>query len=125
MMSSGKSGGFRALIYMNRYDQNTLSIIRSEFLHELRYKYEADRDLQQKRANDASTTVERTEAKRKITNLDKKMIEVNQYDDLVNHATGNISEYLFDLDDGVKVNYSKFLNIDGNESQNLLVPIKL
>lgn len=125
MMSSGKAGGFRALIYMHRYNQNTLSVVRSEFLHELRYKYEADRDLQQKRANEASTTAERNEAKKKITNLDKKMVEVNQYDDLVNHTTGNISEYIFDLDDGVKVNYAKFLNIDGVKTQNLLVPIKL
>lgn len=125
MMSSGKSGGFRAIVYMHRYDQNTLSIVRSELLHELRYKYEADQSLQHKKEVEATTTADRNDAKKKIASLDKKMVEVNQYDDLLNHATGNISAFTFDLDDGVKINYSKFLNIDGVKTQNLLVPIKL
>ena len=125
MMSSGKNGGFRAIVYMHRYDQNTLSIVRSDFLHELRYKYEADQSLQHKKEIEAATTADRNDAKKKIAALDKKMVEVNQYDDLINHATGNISAFTFDLDDGVKTNYSKFLNIDGVKTQNLLVPIKL
>jgi hypothetical protein len=125
MMSSGKNGGFRAIVYMHRYNQNTLSIVRSEFLHELRYKYEADRDLQHKKEMEAATTADRNDAKKKITNLDKKIVEVNQYDDLINHAAGNISAFMFDLDDGVKTNYGKFLNIDGVKTHNLLVPIKL
>lgn len=125
MMSSGKNGGFRAIIYMHRYDQNTLSIVRTDLLHELRYKYEADQNLQHKKQVEATTTVDRNDAKKKISVLDKKIVEVNQYDDLLNHATGNITEFIFDLDDGVKTNYSKFLNIDGVKTQNLLVPIKL
>lgn len=125
MMSSGKNGGFRALMYMHRYDQNTLSIVRSEMLHELRYKYEADRSLQHRKEVEATTTADRNDAKKKITALDKKIVEVNQYDDMINHATGNIAAFTFDLDDGVKINYSKFLKIDGVKTQNLLVPIKL
>lgn len=125
MMSSGKNGGFRAIIYMHRYNQNTLSIVRSEFLHELRYKYEADHSLQHKKEVEAATTADRNDAIKKIASLDKKIVEVNQYDDLINHATGNITAFTFDLDDGVKINYGKFLNIDGVKTQNLLVPIKL
>lgn len=125
MMSSGKNGGFRAIIYMHRYNQNTLSIVRSEFLHELRYKYEADHSLQHKKEVEAATTADRNDAIKMIASLDKKIVEVNQYDDLINHATGNITAFTFDLDDGVKINYGKFLNIDGVKTQNLLVPIKL
>lgn len=125
MMSSGKNGGFRALMYMHRYNSNTLSIVRSDFLHELRYKYEADQFLQHKKISEAATTADRNDARKKIAALDKKIVEIHLYDELINHVTGNIAAFTFDLDDGVKTNYSKFLNIDGVKNQNLLIPIKL
>ena len=79
----------------------------------------------QHRAVDATTTVEKNAIKKEITAIDKKLVECTAYDDLLNHATSNIQNYTFDLDDGVKTNYAKFLSVDGDKSKNILTVIKL
>ncbi|MDD7027674.1 MAG: hypothetical protein PUI46_11390, partial [Lachnospiraceae bacterium] len=124
-LDSGKSGGFRAIVYMHRYSENTLPIIRTEYIQELRYKYEEEMQRLQHRAVDATTTVEKNAIKKEITAIDKKLVECTAYDDLLNHATSNIQNYTFDLDDGVKTNYAKFLSVDGDKSKNILTVIKL
>lgn len=124
-LDSGKAGGFRAIVYMHRYNENTLPLVRTEYIQDLRYKYEDEMQRQQRRLSDAKTTAEKNAVKKDITALDKKMVECSAYDDLLNYATSNIQNYVFDLDDGVKTNYSKFLSIDGDKNKNILTAIKL
>lgn len=124
-LDSGKAGGFKAILYMHRYNENSLSIVRTEYIQELRYKYEDEMQRLQRRHADAKTTVERNAVKREITALDRKIVECSAYDELLNHVTGNIHNYSFDLDDGVKTNYAKFLSIDGDKNKNILTVIKL
>ena len=73
----------------------------------------------------ASTTAEKNSIKKDITDLDKKIVECSAYDELLNHASSSIQNYVFDLDDGVKTNYAKFLSIDGDKTKNILTVIKL
>ena len=124
-LDSGKAGGFRAIVYMHRYSENTLPIVRTEYIQELRYKYEEEMQRLQHRVVDATTTAEKNAIKKEITAIDKKLVECTAYDDLLNHATSNIKNYTFDLDDGVKTNYAKFLSVDGDKSKNILTVIKL
>jgi hypothetical protein len=124
-MDSGKVGGFRAIVYMHRYDENTLPIVRTEYIQDLRYKYEEEMQRLQRKLADANTTPEKNAAKKDITALDKKIVECTAYDDLLTHVTGSIQNYVFDLDDGVKTNYAKFLSIDGDRTRNILTVIKL
>ena len=124
-LDSGKAGGFRAIVYMHRYSENTLPIVRTEYIQELRYKYEEEMQRLQHRAVDATTTAEKNAIKKEITAIDKKLVECTAYDDLLNHATSNIQNYTFDLDNGVKTNYAKFLSVDGDKSKNILTVIKL
>lgn len=124
-MDSGKAGGFRAIVYMHRYNANTLPIVRTEFIQDLRYKYEDEMTRQKRKSEDAATTAAKNAIKKDITALDKKIVECIAYDELLNHAAGSIQKYTFDLDDGVKVNYAKFLSIDGDKSKNILTVIKL
>lgn len=124
-LDSGKAGGFRAIVYMHRYSENTLPIVRTEYIQELRYKYEEEMQRLQHRVVDATTTAEKNAIKKEINALDKKLVECTAYDDLLNHATSNIKNYAFDLDDGVKTNYAKFLSVDGDKSKNILTVIKL
>jgi hypothetical protein len=79
----------------------------------------------QRRHADTKTTAERNAVKKEITALDRKIVECSAYDELLNHVTGNIHNYSFDLDDGVKTNYAKFLSIDGDKNKNILTVIKL
>lgn len=124
-LDSGKAGGFKAIVYMHRYNENTLPLVRTEFIQDLRYKYEDEMQRNQNRLSAASTTAEKNAIKKDIAALDKKIVECSVYDELLNHASSNIKEYLFDLDDGVKVNYSKFLSIDGDKNKNILTVVKL
>ena len=124
-LDSGKAGGFRAIAYMHRFNENTLPLVRTEFIQDLRYKYEEEMQRQKNRLEGASTTAETNAVKKEIAALDKKIVECAAYDELLNHATSSIQKYLFDLDDGVKTNYAKFLSIDGDNSSNILTVIKL
>lgn len=124
-LDSGKSGGFRALVYMHRFNENTLSIVRTDYLQELRYKYEDEIQRLQHRFTEARSTADKNSAKKQATSLDRKLVECVAYDDLLNHVTGSIQNYVFDLDDGVKTNYAKFLSIDGDKTKNVLTVIKL
>lgn len=124
-LDSGKAGGFRAIMYMHRFNENTLSTVRTEYIQELRYKYEDELQRLQHKLGDANTTAEKNDVKKQATAIDKKLVECTVYDDLLNHVTGSIQNYVFDLDDGVKTNYAKFLSIDGDKTKNVLTVIKL
>ncbi len=124
-LNSGKLGGFRALLYMHRYNENTLPLVRTEFLQDLRYKYEEEMRRQKGRLEEAASTIESNAIKKDIAALDKKIMECVTYDELMNHATSCIQNYMFDLDDGVKTNYAKFLSVDGDEDKNILTVVKL
>lgn len=124
-LDSGKAGGFRAIMYMHRFNENTLSTVRTEYIQELQYKYEDELQRLQHRLGDAKTTAEKNEVKKQAKAIDKKLVECTAYDDLLNHVTGSIQNYVFDLDDGVKTNYAKFLSINGDKTKNVLTVIKL
>lgn len=124
-LDSGKAGGFRAIVYMHRYNENTLPLVRTEFIQDLRYKYEEEMQRLKSRLEGASTTAESNAIKKDIAALDKKIVECVAYDELLNHATSSIQNYLFDPDDGVKTNYAKFLSIDGDKNSNILTVVKL
>ena len=124
-LDSGKAGGFRAIMYAHRYNENSFPLVRTEFIQELRYKYEDEMSRQRERLTGASTTAESNSIKKEITTLDRKMVECIAYDELLNHVTSSIANYSIDLDDGVLVNYSKMLCVDGSKSSNVLTNIKL
>lgn len=124
-LDSGSAGGFRAIAYMHRFTENTLPLVRTEFIQDLRYKYEEEMQRQKSRLEGASSTAESNAIKKDIAALDKKIVECAAYDELLNHATSSIQNYLFDLDDGVKTNYAKFLSIDGDKNSNILTVVKL
>ena len=124
-LDSGKAGGFRAIAYMHRINENTLPLVRTEYIQELRYKYEEEMQRKKSLIEMASSTAEKNAVKKEITILDRKVVECAAFDELLNHATSSIQHYVFDLDAGVKINYAKFLAVDGDENKNILTVIKL
>lgn len=110
MFESGKSDGFKALVYMHRYNEQTVAKVRTDYLHTLQRKYEAEMQRQQLVVDSEEYTVkDRTAAKKKIDRIAKQIEECGEYDQVVAHlANEKIS---IDLDDGVKVNYDKFQGI--------------
>ncbi|SHF06696.1 BREX-1 system adenine-specific DNA-methyltransferase PglX [Clostridium fallax] len=128
MFESGKNDGFRCLIYMHRYNEQTVAKVRTDYLHTLQRKYEAEINrLQLVVDSEEYTAKDRTAAKKKIDRISKQIEECREYDKVVAHlANEKIS---IDLDDGVKVNYAKFqdikvINSKGKETKmNLLAKI--
>ena len=109
LLDSGKKNGFKALIYMHRYNENLIPKARLDYLHRVQTTYEKLlSDVNYKLTTDLSMT-DKKEAKNRQTNLMAKLQEIKEYDEKIAHiANQRIS---IDLDDGVKVNYEKFKDI--------------
>lgn len=124
MFESGKNNGFKCLIYMHRYNDQTIAKVRTDYLHILQRKYEAEINrLQLVQDSEEYTAKDRTEAKKKIDRISKQIEECREYDGVVAYlANEKIS---IDLDDGVKVNYAKFQNVKVINSKDKEVKMNL
>ena len=127
MFSSGKNSGFKCLIYMHRYNEDTVARINAKYFlpESTRLKNELE---------EMAVAVESGEGRDKIR-LEKERLksaaaynEAIEYGQILDHIA---NQYIkIDLDDGVKVNYEKFQNIEivtdsgAKVKKNLLVPIK-
>jgi type II restriction/modification system DNA methylase subunit YeeA len=110
LFDSGRQDGFKALIYMHRYDPSTVARVRTDYLHSLQKKYEAeishldiliDSDISQR---------EKAAARKKKETILKQIEECRLYDEAIAHMANQRIE--IDLDDGVKVNYAKFQGVE-------------
>lgn len=106
LFTSGKEKAFNCLIYIHRYDKTTLSRIRTDYLHEVQTRLDAEKNDLLEVINGDSTTREISNAKKELKSLDKKIDELKAYDELLHHMADMQIE--IDLDDGVRVNYEKF-----------------
>lgn len=109
LLDSGKKNGFKALVYMHRYNENLIPKARLDYLHRVQTTYEKLlSDVNYKLTTDLSMT-DKKEAKNRQADLNAKLNEIKEYDEKIAHiANQRIS---IDLDDGVKVNYEKFKDI--------------
>lgn len=109
LLDSGKKNGFKALVYMHRYNENLIPKARLDYLHRVQTTYEKLlSDVNYKLTTDLSMT-DKKEAKNRQADLNAKLQEIKEYDEKIAHiANQRIS---IDLDDGVKVNYEKFKDI--------------
>lgn len=110
LFNSGKQNGFKAVIYMHRYNENTVSNVRTEYLHKVQDVYVKTIEDDQYTIDHSSSKSDINKARKHITKLQKQLDETKQYDMALAHiANERIS---IDLDDGVKVNYAKFQDIE-------------
>ena len=108
--SSGKHNGFSCLIYMHRYEPNIVARIRTDYLHKTQKAIEQAIANCDNIINHSSSNTEVTKATKEKSKLQKKLKETQEYDEALAHiANQNIK---INLDDGVKVNYAKFQNIE-------------
>jgi type II restriction/modification system DNA methylase subunit YeeA len=106
LFSSGKFKAFECLVYLQRYNESTLSRMRSSYVTPLQGNFSARLEYLQNELDTASATTAKRKIQKEIDLLKKKMAELKTFDDNLRHyADMRIS---LDLDDGVKVNYDKF-----------------
>ena len=108
LFSSGKEKAFECLVYLHRYNEGTLSRMRTEYVTPLMGKYEHMLNHLADKLVDA-TSSEKREIEKEQKSLTKKQAELRTFDEQLKHyAEMRIS---LDLDDGVKANYGKFGNL--------------
>ena len=108
LFDSGKKNGFKALIYMHRYQRDLLARLRTDYVHEQQERYRTQL-AQLGDAIDHASASERV----KLTKMQKKFqdqaTELQKYEEKVHHLADQNIE--IDLDDGVKHNYELFADV--------------
>ena len=108
LFDSGKKNGFKALIYMHRYQPDTIARIRTDYVHEQQSRYRtAIADLE-KRIDNAATG-ERVKLNKELNKLQAQAEEIRVYEEKIHHLADQMIS--IDLDDGVKHNYEIFKDV--------------
>ena len=106
LFSSGKQRAFQCLVYLHRYNEGTLSRMRTEYVIPLQGKMSARIEQLAGDIAAATSTAFRSKLTKERDKLIKQKAELQGFDEKLRHyADLRIS---LDLDDGVKVNYGKF-----------------
>lgn len=110
MFDSGKQNGFKALIYMHRYDADTVGRVRTDYLLKAQKYVETAMQSAQYTIDNATSASEKSKATKAVTKYTKQLAEMKIYDEAIAHVANQRIE--IDLDDGVKVNYAKFQGVE-------------
>jgi len=110
LLDSGKKDGFKALFYLHRYDKYTIARVRTDYLHPLQRKYEAEIRRLEMLAATTENARDKAAYRKEIDTLQAKIDECRTYDQVVSHIAHQQIE--LDLDDGVRVNYEKFQGVE-------------
>ncbi|EAM3141099.1 BREX-1 system adenine-specific DNA-methyltransferase PglX [Salmonella enterica] len=106
LFSSGKEKAFECLVYLHRYNEGTLSRMRTEYVVPLLARYQGNIDLVNDQLKNAESGAATTRLKKELDGLTKKFNELRNFDDRLRHYADR--RITIDLDDGVKINYGKF-----------------
>lgn len=106
-MFSSPKGAFKALIYMHRYNSDTVSVILNKYLREYLEKIDGvKRDLQRIIDDTSSSAKDISTATKELDKLLKDEKEIKDYEDNVLFSMAQ-KRIEIDLDEGVLVNYNK------------------
>ena len=108
LFSSGKKNGFKALIYMHRYQPDLLARMRTDYVHEQQERYRTQIKLLEESAESAPPA-EKVRLNKRLAKLHDQELEIRQYEEKIHHLADQM--IAIDLDDGVKVNYAKFQDV--------------
>lgn len=121
LFDSGKQNGFKALVYMHRWNADTIGNVRVEYLHKTQKIYMNELDRMQDTIDNSNDAREIDTAKKAKEKLTKQLKETKDYDASMAHLANMRID--IDLDDGVKVNYEKVQT--DSEGKNLGILAKI
>lgn len=121
LYDSGKQNGFKALIYMHRYDADTTGRIRADYLFKMQRAYENELKRVQDTIDGSSNSREVAQAEKRKEKLTKQLKETRDYDQKLAHLA--LARIPIDLDDGVKVNYEKIQTAPDGKKLDILAKI--
>ncbi|MDO5300285.1 MAG: hypothetical protein Q4F18_12705 [Clostridia bacterium] len=104
LFDAGRQNGFKALVYLHRYDRDTIARLRTDYVHEQQERLRTQLAMARETAETGEGR-QRIAAGKRAQKLQKQLAEVNAYEERVHHMAD--VRLPLDLDDGVKVNYAK------------------
>ncbi len=108
LFDSGKKNGFKALIYMHRYQPDTIARLRTDYVHEQQSRYRTAIADIEKRISGASGS-EAVKLTKELEKLNAQADELITYEEMIHHLADQMIK--IDLDDGVKHNYEIFKDV--------------
>lgn len=105
LFDSGKQNGFKALVYLHRYNADTIGNVRVDYLYRMQRVYESEIGRMQDMVDNSKNSREVSLATKRKEKLQKQLKECREYDEKIGHLA--LARIELDLDDGVKVNYRK------------------
>lgn len=120
LFDSGKQNGFKGLVYMHRWNADTVGNLRVEYLHRMQRVYEKEIERMQDTI-DHTQGRDQTAAQKRKEKLVKQLKEAKDYDAKIAHIA--LARVEIDLDDGVKVNYDKVQKGQDGKSLGILTKI--
>lgn len=121
LFDSGKQNGFKALIYLHRYNADTIGNLRVDYLHRMQRVYESEINRMQDMIDHSTNSREAGAATKRKEKLQKQLKECRDYDEKIGHLA--LSRIELDLDDGVKVNYEKVQTAKDGKKYQVLAKI--
>ena len=108
LFDSGKKNGFKALIYMHRYQSDLLARMRTDYAHEQQERYRTQLSMLEDSVQSAAAS-DRVKLNKQIEKLRAQEVEIRSYEEKIHHLADQM--IAIDLDDGVKVTYEKFKDV--------------
>ena len=122
LFDSGKQNGFKALIYLHRYNVDTIGNLRVDYLHRMQRVYESEIGRMQDMIDHSTNAREVGQATKRRDKLTKQLKECREYDEKLAHLA--LSRIELDLDDGVKSNYRKIQTANDGKFYEVLAESK-
>lgn len=122
LFDSGKQNGFKALIYLHRYNADTIGNLRIDYLHRMQRIYESEISRMQDMIDHSTSAREVAQATKRREKLLKQLKECREYDEKLAHLA--LSRIELDLDDGVKINYRKIQTANDGKFYEVLADSK-
>lgn len=121
LFDSGKQNAFKCLVYMHRWNKDTIARVRTLYVHKIQERYDnAVRDIDTAIASMTNDRMKAQEERRK-EKLIKQIKELKKYDEKLEHLAAESID--IDLDDGVKVNHEKVQTDHNGKKYQILAKI--
>lgn len=108
LFDSGKKHGFKALVYMHRYEKDTLARMRTDYVHKQQERYRSAIENCNRDINSANGS-DQIKLNKQLQKLEAQEKELEIFEEKLHHFADRMID--IDLDDGVKHNYAIFADL--------------
>lgn len=109
LFDAGRKNSFKALVYIHRYDRDTMARMRTGYVYKQQELYKTRIETYKKRVDTAATQADKNKYKKELKRLQDQFDEIHAYEEKIHHYADLRQE--IDLDDGVKHNYALFADV--------------